>query len=194
MIQLYLQLIDTETDKEKFEALYDQYRRLMHKIADDLLHDKHLAEDAVHEAFLRIIKCFHKIGEIDCPETKNFLVIIVRNVALNMIEKDKHRPQMQEIHNAYAENDAAEASGMPWENFSSGIDETADEVLRKEILATVSSLPDWAADVLALSAIYGCSSKEIAVIEGISNETARKRLQRARSLFKDMMQEGKRGN
>lgn len=191
MIQFYLQLIEAETDQEKFEKLYYKYRRLMRKIAYDLLQDTHLSEDAVHDAFLRIIKNFHKIGEIDCPETKAFVVIIVRNVALNSIKKDKCRPLIQEIHNAYSEENEQETDGMHWENLSSGIDETADEILRREIFDAVQSLPDWAADVLTLSAVYGCSSKEIATIEGISYETARKRLQRARILFKDRMEKGK---
>lgn len=75
MIQLYLQLLDTQTEQEKFEQLYYQYKRLMYWIANHILGDSHLAEDAVHEAFLKIIKNFHKIGEIHCPRTKNFVVI-----------------------------------------------------------------------------------------------------------------------
>ncbi len=187
MIQLYLQLIDTETEKEKFEQLYHKYRRLMHWEANHILCDSQLAEDAVHEAFLRVIKNFHKIGEINCPQTKNFVVIIVRNAALNILEKEKRKPKTQD----FSEGDITESSDYYWENFSSGFDETSDEVLRKEIMRTVDSLPDWAADVLTLSAIYGCSTAEIAAIEGISTEAAKKRLQRARTLFKDKMRVGK---
>ena len=57
-------------------------------------------------------------------------------------------------------------------------------------MRTVDSLPDWAADVLTLSAIYGCSTAEIAAIGGISTEAAKKRLQRARVLFQNKMKEG----
>lgn len=51
MIQLYLQLLDTQTEKEKFERLYYQYKKLMYWIANHILGDSYLAEDAVHEAF-----------------------------------------------------------------------------------------------------------------------------------------------
>lgn len=61
MLQLYLQLLDTEEEKQGFELLYETYRKLMHWVANNILHDEKLAEDAVHEAFLRIIKNFHKI-------------------------------------------------------------------------------------------------------------------------------------
>ena len=180
MIQLYLQLLDTQTEQEKFERLYYQYKRLMYWIANHILGDSHLAEDAVHEAFLKIIKNFHKIGEIHCPRTKNFVVII----------KENRRPKTQSFMEDFAGSDMAEASDSYWENLSSGFDETLDEVLRKEIMRTVDSLPDWAADVLTLSAIYGCSTAEIAAIGGISTEAAKKRLQRARVLFQNKMKEG----
>ena len=190
MIQLYLQLLDTQTEQEKFERLYYQYKRLMYWIANHILGDNHLAEDAVHEAFLKIIKNFHKIGEIHCPRTKNFVVIIVRNTARSILEKENRGPKTQSFTEDFAVSDMAEASDSYWENLSSGFDETSDEVLRKEIMQTVGSLPDWAADVLTLSAIYGCSTAEIAAIGGISTEAAKKRLQRARVLFQNKMKEG----
>lgn len=162
----------------------------MYWIANHILGDSHLAEDAVHEAFLKIIKNFHKIGEIHCPRTKNFVVIIVRNTARSVLEKENRGPKTQSFTEDFAGSDMAEASDSYWENLSSGFDETSDEVLRKEIMRTVDSLPDWAADVLTLSAIYGCSTAEIAAIGGISTEAAKKRLQRARVLFQNKMKEG----
>ena len=89
MLQFYLKLIDNETDQEKFRQLYEQYHRLMHWEARRILENHHLAEDAVQEAFLRIIKNFDHIGEIFCPQTKRFVVIIVRNAARNLLAKEK---------------------------------------------------------------------------------------------------------
>lgn len=70
MIGLFLALIDTEEDKIKFVTLYEKYRKLMFYIANDILKDTDLAEDAVQEAFFRIAKNFKKVGEISCPQTK----------------------------------------------------------------------------------------------------------------------------
>ena len=77
-----------------------------------------------------------------------------------------------------------------WENLSKGFDETPDAVLHKEIIQTAQSLPDWAAEVLLLSAVYGCSVREVASVLGITIEAAKKRLQRARVLFRNKMKEG----
>ena len=63
MLQLYLQLLNTCSEQEKFKQLYETYHRLMHWEAQRVLQDRQLAEDAVQESFLRMIKNFHKIGE-----------------------------------------------------------------------------------------------------------------------------------
>lgn len=190
MLQLYLQLLNTCSEQEKFKQLYETYHRLMHWEALRVLQDRQLAEDAVQESFLRMIKNFHKIGEISCPQTKRFVVIIVRNAARNLLAKESRLRSMQDFGMTCGDAGEEEASRSIWENLSKGFDETPDAVLHKEILQTVQSLPDWAADVLLLSAVYGCSTRELASVLGITIEAAKKRLQRARVLFRNKMKEG----
>jgi RNA polymerase sigma-70 factor (ECF subfamily) len=52
MIAIYLSIIDSEQDKNKFEILYTTYRKLMFYVANRILKDQYLAEDAVHQAFI----------------------------------------------------------------------------------------------------------------------------------------------
>ncbi len=190
MLQLYLQLLNTCSEQEKFKQLYETYHRLMHWEALRVLQDRQLAEDAVQESFLRMIKNFHKIGEISCPQTKRFVVIIVRNAARNLLAKESRLRSLQDFGMTCGDAGEEDASQSIWENLASGFDETPDAVLHKEILQTVQSLPDWAADVLLLSAVYGCSTREVAIACGITIEAAKKRLQRARVLFRNKMKEG----
>ena len=51
---IYLQVIETEEDKSKFEDIYREYRGLMYYIAYRRLHHEQDAEDAVHHAFMKI--------------------------------------------------------------------------------------------------------------------------------------------
>ena len=87
MIALYLSLIDSDESKDKFEEMYLKYRKQMKKTAFKILGDDGLAEDAVHNAFLKIISNFDKFKEIDCQETKNLIVIIIRSVSIDMYRK-----------------------------------------------------------------------------------------------------------
>ena len=83
MLPIYLAMLDGEEEKNKFESLYFTYRKLMFHIAKSILNDEGLAEDAVHQAFLKILENFNKVGEISCHKTRSYVVIIVRNVAIN---------------------------------------------------------------------------------------------------------------
>ena len=67
---IYLALLDDEQDKIKFADIYNTYNKQMWYAANEILKDKHLAEDAVHDAFLGIAKSFSKIKSRELSEVK----------------------------------------------------------------------------------------------------------------------------
>ena len=183
VLQFYLQLLETEEELQKFTQLYETYRKLMHWTAEKILHDEHLAEDAVHEAFLRIIQNFHQIREIPCPKTRSFVVIIVRNVALNMQKKRKREEKetFREILPEESTDFREDALRHAIDNISYGFDETIDEIYRNEIMAAVLSMPDVSKEILLLYGYVGYSVRDIAKYLKITEATAYKRLHRARN-------------
>lgn len=55
MLPIYLAMLDGDDEKSKFESLYLTYRKLMFHVANGILNDEGLAEDAVHhEKFTHI--------------------------------------------------------------------------------------------------------------------------------------------
>ena len=74
-------------DKRKFVILYETYRCLMMKVALNILHDSFLAEDAVQDAFIHIARNMDKIGSVESLETKNYLVIAVKNASIDIYRK-----------------------------------------------------------------------------------------------------------
>ena len=88
MLQIYLTIIDDENEKSRFEELYERYARLMHYAARGILADDRLAEEAVQEAFFRIARNFHNVGDVKSSETKNFAVLITRRMALTIAETE----------------------------------------------------------------------------------------------------------
>ena len=52
---IYLQMIESDEDKSKFEQLYIMYKGLMFHVAMKILKNEFDAEDAVHQAFLSLI-------------------------------------------------------------------------------------------------------------------------------------------
>lgn len=79
---IILMMVDTPEQKRKFAELYERYRYLMFKIAVDILHEHHLAEDALQEAFVRVAKHMECIGQLEETATKRYLITITKNAAL----------------------------------------------------------------------------------------------------------------
>ena len=173
MLNLYLTLIDTDEDKIRFTKLYEQYRHLMFYIAKEILQDEHLSEDAVQEAFLRIAKNFHKVGEILCPETRNFTVIITRNVAINMVSRKHGDLDMD----AYLDSASSELT-----------EDVFETVSNKLLMECILKLPETYRDPLYLYHLYGYTFNEISNLLSVSVETAKKRAQRARHMLKVLLE------
>ena len=53
---IYLELLATPEEKDKFQALYERYYGLLLHIANQILRNHHDAEDATQEAFLAVVK------------------------------------------------------------------------------------------------------------------------------------------
>ena len=77
MLMMHLSLIETQEDKSKFEELYYHYRKNMYLCAKRILKNEILAEDAVHDAFIRIIKYLKEIEDVRSDQTKNLIIVIV---------------------------------------------------------------------------------------------------------------------
>lgn len=53
---IYLMIIEAEEDKDNFVVLYKKYRTLVQTVCYNILKDNHLAEDATHDAFIKLAK------------------------------------------------------------------------------------------------------------------------------------------
>lgn len=174
MLLFYLSLIETEEDKSKFERLYYDYRKLMKHIAIDMLHDEFLAEDAVHEAFIKLTRHISGVDESDSHKTKAFIVIIIKSVCLDMLRKDKQDKSfsLEEIdHMGYVDGDSFK------------------KIEVEDVYSVISSLSDTYREIIELKVVHNLSDKEIADVLGISNAAVRKRLQRAREISKNKLAE-----
>lgn len=164
MLVFYLSMIETEKEKSKFAQLYELYRNPMYIMAQGILRDEQLAEDAVHNAFIKIMRYLETIDEDECHKTKNLIVMIIRSTAIDLYRKRKRQStvrldeaEMIEVH--------------------SEMDAQTDLDSLKE---TIKALPDKQRDVLELKFFYHYTNAEIAKLLSISEETVRKRLERAR--------------
>ena len=82
---IYLQMLESDADRLRFEQLYHRYRGLMFYVARQILPCDEDAEDAVHEAFVAIIRHFEGVSEITDPKTRAFVVLIAERKAIDLL-------------------------------------------------------------------------------------------------------------
>ena len=173
MLGLFLTLIEDEHEQAKFIEFYNKYKSLMFYVAKGILIDNHLAEDALQEAFLRIAKNFYKIEDVYCPQTRNYAVIIIRNVSFTMLKKSNNIVDLD----GFIDYESIDSSDDPFESVSI-------KLLTENIL----KLSEGYRDVLYLYHLYGYSFNEISNLLSLPVETVKKRAQRARSMLKQSLE------
>ena len=88
-LSYYLALIDNAEDQNKFEYLYNHYQKQMYYTAKRILNDAFIAEDAVHEAFVKIARNMNKIDDETSDRTRAFVMIVTENAAKDVYRKRK---------------------------------------------------------------------------------------------------------
>ena len=172
---LYIFLFADESDRGKFEYIYQKYNRLLLSKAHSVLRDYSLAEDAVSEAFIRVYKNLRKIDDPDSPRTIAYLVIITRNAAITMLNK-------QSAQSAADIDDISYDFASP-ENIEEAV---TDRAITEEMLAIVDTLKEeWRAPFLLMYA-YSMSHKEIALQLGISENNVTVRIHRAKKRLAEL--------
>ena len=169
---IYLSLLDSEEEISKFELIYNTYKKQMYYTANNILKDSHLAEDAVHNAFLRIINNLEKIEDINSHKTKGLIVIIVKNVSIDIYRKNK-----KERDNTIFIDDLDYINGY-------------DEINKNDIgdlEIAISKLPENYKQVFLLKFSHELTDNEISEILDIKPDNVRKRISRGREKLKNIL-------
>ena len=176
MLSLYLTMLDTSENQNKFEVLYHLHKRTMLYVARDILKDNYLAEDAVHEAFIRVINNFTKIGKADSSQTRYFLIVIVRNVSLTMLEKQRKNIFLDDMEPVVGGPDNIEA-------------QVFDTIECQKIIDALKLLPVQYRDVLYLRYVEEYKFPEIAHLLGLNQELVKKRAQRGKKKLLELLED-----
>lgn len=166
---IYLQLIETEEDKSKFEEIYIEYRNLMQYLAYNRLHNKQDAEDAVHQVFVKIAEIIRTVDPVS-PRTKRLVVVMIENTVTDMLRKRSIHPSEE-----YQEEDQAVPD---------------PDLCEKNLLdQCIWKLPEKQRLVIWLKYRDGYNLREIAKMLGITLVWAQKLDQRAKKRLAELYYE-----
>jgi RNA polymerase sigma-70 factor (ECF subfamily) len=156
--------------------LVSQYAGTLYRVAYSVLRNAADAEDAVQEAFVRVLRHRETLAEV--RDQRVWLIRIVWNVVLDRKRRMKTRPETDDV--------AELARVLPVGGLSAE-ERVAAAQHHAHVLGCVEQLPVKEREVLMLSAFEELTSVEIASVLGISESSVRSRLFRARNLMAGLL-------
>lgn len=168
-ILIYLQMIESKQDRSKFEQLYEKYKGLMFYVANQVLHNESDAEDAVHEAFVSLLKNLQKISDVERPETRSYVIVTAERKAIDVLRVRQRAPVLEL-------NEAVRGLELPLPGDSGLAD-------------AMAKLPARYREVLLLRYDSGFSTREIAQILDLKREAAQKLLWRAKGALQKQLEQ-----
>ena len=150
----------------------------MFRVALSVLHDETLAEDAVQEAFLQLIR--HKVyfAKADSDDCKRYIITVIRNASINIYNNRKNESQVV----SFTENLEAVCG-------SEAI--APDEITEAEndYEPLMKTLPEKYYDVVYCLVVKDYSISETARRLGITEANVRKRYERAKKMMRQNLGE-----
>jgi len=163
-------------EEEALAALVSQYAGTLYRVAYSVVRNASDAEDAVQEAFLRVLRHRDTLNEV--RDQRVWLIRIVWNIVLDRKRRSKTRPETDDVSELAR---VLPAGGLSAEERAAAAQHHA------HVLACVEQLPAKERQVLMLSAFEELTSVEIASVVGITESSVRSRLFRARNLMAGLL-------
>ena len=167
------------TREEKLNYIASNYLELMWQKAYTVLSDKHEAEDACQEAFIKLMKIEDKIEDVTEGRVRALCAVIARNTAVDMARKNGRMAPTEDI---YMDLEAKE------EPKSSPEQDTVAREALDELVSEIQALPDTYRDVLMLRCLYELTPEQAAESLSCSVNSVNIRLTRARKLLKERLE------
>lgn len=155
------------------ERLYTNYRQLLFNKARLILKNDMDAEDAVHTAFMRFINEPSRIRGYSIKENRNYLFIMVKGIALDMLrQKNKTVELTEDFPSTYNTGETAEVNST-----------------YEQVLNNINKLTPALKNVTTLFWAEHLSEHEIANALNMNINTVRAYICRARKLLNEMNKE-----
>lgn len=164
-------------EEEAFAELVKKYQKRVHTLAWQIIEDYHIAEEITQDVFLKV---YEKLPTLkNHTQFDGWLYVIVYRMCLNWIQRSK---PIEESIEDIPEDEFEEMMYADYEQKQRGMDtiEHYREIIRK----LIKKLPESERTVLTLYYIGEMTTSEISKFLGVSANTIKSRLRRARNRLK----------
>ena len=166
-----------EGDQDAFTPLVNKYQKGVHALAWRKVGDFHIAQEITQDAFL---KAYQKLGTLKSYESfGGWLYVIASNLCLDWLRKNPPPEQSLEV------TDASEVNHVSYSRYIAGKQAAeADEARREVVKELLQKLPESERTVMTLHYLGEMTIKSISGFLGVSPNTVKSRLSRARNRLK----------
>ena len=169
MLTMYLAMLGSEEDRERFTLLYEAHEKRLYAVALKVLRDPTRAEDAAQQTWLQVLRNWERINALDWDSAAKYLVVAARNAALDMLKKERWNTSMPEDWDPPAPEDG--------------------QGEYQRLVELIRSLPEAYRRVLELKFVEEETNQEIARRLGLKESTVSTQVQRGRRLLLDAMEQ-----
>lgn len=155
------------------EKCYKLYEQKMYQVAYNILRDEGMAEDAVQEAFVKLMKCDTSFADVKSDDCKRYLITVIKHASITIYNKRKKEQELVYL------------SGQSEEFEQEDLQETDEE--SEQIRLAINKLPSKYYSVLNCMVVKEMSVKETAQELSITEANVRKRFERAKILLKTIV-------
>lgn len=176
MLLYYLSLIETEEERQLFARLYELHKKQMHFVANQVLRNDTMSEDAVHNAFEGVARNMKSLEGKTEEDMKNYLLKASQNAAINLSKRERK----QEDYYVHLDSEAADDDVL--EAFCIKLD-------RETVVQVILQIKEPYRTVLYCHIVMDMNDKQIASSLDRKPAAVRKQLSRGRQMLKDMLEE-----
>ena len=168
LLTMYLMMLETDGDRERFLRLHGAYEKKLYAVALRLLGDDSRAEDAVQQTWMRVIEHWERVSALPWEETEGYVVTIAKNAALDMVRAQRRITALPE----------------DWDMPAPDPGETE----YRRLVALVRTMPEGYRRVLELKFVEERTNREIARMLGMNESTVSTRVKRGRAMLAEVME------
>ena len=154
-----------ERDGERFTRLYKRNQAALTRLAARILGPGPRAEDAVHDAFMRLMQNYGQLRSRSDGQLERWLMVVVKNAALDTLRKEGRETELEN-----------------WEPAAA-----PDQGEFEALVALIRSMPEDYRRVLELKFLAEWSLADIAGELGLTEGAVKSRVFRGRKLLMDAL-------
>lgn len=176
---IFLEMLSSDEERISFQTVYEDNYLKMYYVALNMLKDKQRAEDAVHNAFLKLAESYSDYMLYSKEKMKSLCVLMTKQKVIDMIRKEKFM-DLKDLNECEEEFISEEGKV---------IDSIIFEEEKSMLNQVLSNLSETSRVILELKYYHEFNNEKIAEILGITKKHVEVRLYRAKEALKKAIKE-----